>query len=134
MTVTAQISQKELARVANLAYEGETITVMLCSVGVTGYDAESSVAQWQSVEQSTNGYARFTAVAQTGAYDATDGRHELPLIDSAFTSTGAGYSWDRVVIYEAGETYVHSVLTESRAQALLAGAPKTYRLLLATDD
>lgn len=134
MAITAQISQKELARVADLAYEGETITVMLCSVGASGYTVESTVANWQSVEKSGNGYVRFTAVASTGSYDATDGRHEVPLIDAAFTATGAGYSFDRVAIYVAGATYLHSLLTESPAQTLLAGQTKTYRILLATDD
>ena len=52
MALTLTLSQKELARVANLAYEGETITVMLCSVGASGFTSESTVANWQSVEKS----------------------------------------------------------------------------------
>jgi hypothetical protein len=59
MAITVSISQKELARVANLAYEGETIKVLLASVGASGFTAESTVANWQSVEKSGNGYCPF---------------------------------------------------------------------------
>lgn len=134
MAITVSISQKELARVANLAYEGETLKVMLCSVGATGYTAESTVANWQSVEKSGNGYARFSQVIATGAYDATDARYEIPAIDSAFTATGAGYTYDRIVIYVDGATYVHSVITEDPNIALAAGQTQTYRINLSTDD
>jgi hypothetical protein len=36
MALTTSVSVKELERIASLAYEGETIKVMLCSVGTTG--------------------------------------------------------------------------------------------------
>jgi hypothetical protein len=134
MTLTAALSQKELERVAALAYEGETLKVMLCSVGGSGYDASSTVANWQSVEKSGNGYVRYSEVIGTGAYDGTDGRYELPDIDAAFTATGAGYSFDRVVIYIDGATYPHSVLTEAPNITLAAGQTQTYRISLNTND
>jgi hypothetical protein len=134
MAQTISISQKELKRVAGLAYEGETLKVMLCSVGATGYTAESTVANWQSVEQSGSGYVRYSTAIATGAYDATDGRYEMPDIDAAFTATGTGYSYDRVVVYVDGETYVHSVIAESPAITLAAGQTQTYRITLATND
>ncbi len=134
MALTTTISQKELARVANLAYEGETLKVMLCSVGVTGYTAESTVANWQSVEQSGNGYVRFSSVIATGSYDATDARYEIPALDAAFTATGAGYTYDRIVCYIDGATYIHSLITEDPNIALAAGQTQTYRIQLVTDD
>lgn len=134
MAITVSISQKELARVANLAYEGETLKVMLCSVGASGYTAESTVANWQSVEKSGNGYVRFSQVIATGAYDATDARYEIPNIDAAFAATGAGYTYDRIVIYVDGSTFVHSVITEDPNIALAAGQTQTYRVALSTDD
>lgn len=134
MALTSTISQKELARVAAAAYEGETVNVMLCSVGVSGYTAESTVANWQSVEKSGNGYARYSTTVGVGSYDGTDGRYEIPNIDAAFTATGAGYNYDRVVIYFTGATYVHSVLTESPTVTMAAGQTQTYRIQLATDD
>lgn len=134
MALTTTISQRELKRVAGLAYEGETIKVMLCTVGATGYTAESTVANWQSVEKSGNGYVRFSQAIATGAYDATDARYEIPAIDAAFTATGAGYSYDRIIIYIDGETYIHSMIVEDPNITLAAGQTQTYRITLATDD
>jgi hypothetical protein len=134
MAITVTISQRELARVANLAYEGETIKVMLASVGASGFTAESTVTNWQSVEKSGNGYVRFSQVIATGAYDATDARYEIPAIDAAFTATGAGYTYDRIVIYVDGSTYIHSLIVEDPNIALAAGQTQTYRINLSTDD
>ncbi len=134
MALTTTVSQKELARVANLAYEGETLKVMLCSVGATGYTAESTVANWQSVEKSGNGYVRFSSVIATGSYDATDARYEIPALDAAFTATGAGYTYDRIVVYIDGATYIHSLIVEDPNIALAAGQTQTYRIQLVTDD
>jgi hypothetical protein len=134
MAITVTISQRELARVANLAYEGETIKVMLASVGASGFTAESTVTNWQSVEKSGNGYVRFSQVIATGAYDATDARYEIPAIDAAFTTTGAGYSYDRIIIYIDGATYIHSMIVEDPNISLAAGQTQTYRVALSTDD
>lgn len=134
MAISASVSQKELERVAALAYEGETLKVMLCSIGATSYTAQSTVANWQSVEKSGNGYVRFSQVIAVGAYSSTNGRYEIPSIDAEFTATGAGYSYDRVVLYIDGATYPHSVLTESPNIVLSAGQVQTYRLSLNTDD
>lgn len=134
MAITLSISQKELQRVAALAYEGETIKVMLCSVGDTAFTAQSTVANWQSVEKSGNGYVRFSQVIAVGVYDATDARYEMPAIDAPFAATGAGYSYDRIVIYIDGATFVHSVITEDPNITLAAGQTQTYRINLSTDD
>jgi len=134
MAITVTISQKELARVANLAYEGETIKVMLASVGASGFTAESTVTNWQSVEKSGNGYVRFSQVIATGAYDATDARYEIPAIDAAFTATGAGYSYDRIIIYIDGATYIHSMIVEDPNITLAASQTQTYRVNLSCDD
>jgi hypothetical protein len=134
MALTTAISQKELERVAALAYEGETLKVMLCSVGVSGFTAESTVANWQTVEQSGSGYVRYSEVIATGAYDAVDARYEMPANDADFTATGAGYTYDRIVVYIDGATYIHSLITEDPNIALAAGQTQTYRIQLTTDD
>lgn len=128
------LSQKELKRVAAAAYEGKGIRVMLCNVGSTGYTAESTVANWQSVELSGNGYARASGTVGTGAYNATAGAYLLPDFDAVFTASGAGLTWDRIVVYFDGETYVYSVTSESPNQTLVAGQLKTYRVSINTDD
>lgn len=134
MALSTTISTKELQRVAVAAYEGETLKVMLCSVGATGYTAESTVADWQTVEASGNGYARYSTTIGSGTYDALEGRYELPDIDAAFSATGAGYTFDRIVLYIDGATYPHSIITESPNIVLLAGQTQTYRLSLLTND
>jgi len=134
MALTVAISQKELERIAALAYEGETLKVALCNIGATGYTAESTVADWIGVEQSGNGYIRFSQVITTGAWDATDLRYEIPAIDAAFTATGAGYLYDRIVYWVDGSTYPIGVITESPNITLVAGQTQTYRIQLCTDD
>lgn len=134
MAITIAISQKELQRIADLAYEGETLKVALASVGATGYTAETTVTNWLTVEKSGNGYARFSQVIAAGSYDATDARYEVPAIDAAFTATGAGYSYDRIVYYVNGATYPIGVITEIPNITLAAGQTQTYRIQLCTDD
>jgi hypothetical protein len=134
MAITTTISTKELERQAALAFEGETLKVMLCQVGLTGYTAESTVANWQSVEVSGNGYVRYSELIGTGSYSGTAGAYLLPTIDADFTATGAGYSYDRVVLYIDGATYPHSVIAEDPNITLLAGQTQTYRLDLQQDD
>lgn len=134
MAQTTTISQKELKRQAAACFEGETLKVMLCSVGATGYTAESTVTNWQSVEQSGNGYVRYSTTIGTGAYDATTGTYKLPDIDAAFTATSTGYTYDRVVLYIDGETYIHSLVAEDPAIVLSAGQTQTYRLSIRQDD
>jgi len=134
MAISTLVSRKELERVAALAYEGETLKVMLCNVSSTGYTAESTVANWQSVELSGNGYTRFSQLITAGSYDVIDARYEIPAIDAVFTATGAGYSYDRIVIYVDGTTYVHSVISEEPNITLAPGQTQTYRIQLCTDD
>lgn len=134
MAISTVISQKELERVAALAYEGETLKVMICSVSTSGFTAQSTVANWQTVEQSGNGYVRFSQVIAAGAYNSTSGRYELPVIDAEFTATGVGYTYDTIVVYIEGSTYPHSVITESPNIALQANQYQTYRISLITDD
>jgi hypothetical protein len=134
MALTVQQSTKELARVANLAYEGETIKVALCNVGSTGYTAESTVTNWLTTELSGNGYSRFSLLLPTGAYDSVDARYEVPFFDAVFTASGSGFTYDRIVVYVDGATYPHSVITENPNIAIVAGQSKTYRILLSVDD
>jgi hypothetical protein len=134
MALTTTISTKELQRIAELAYEGKTVNVMLCAVALSGFTAESSVAEWQSVEVDGNGYQRFSQEIGTGLYSAEDGRYNLPTIDAVFTSSSLGYNYDRAVIYIEGEAEIHSIITEDPNIVLLPGQTQTYRLTLASDD
>jgi hypothetical protein len=134
MALTVSLSVKELERVAALAYEGETLKVLLANVGATGYTSSSTVANWQSVEVSGNGYVRASGVIAAGSYNGTTARYELPVFDAVFTATGAGYGYDRIVVYVDGATYPHSVITEDPNIVLSASQTQTYRISLNTDD
>jgi hypothetical protein len=134
MATSSVISQKELKRQAGLAFEGETLKVMLCSVGSTGYTEESTVANWQSVEASGNGYARYSTTVGAGSYDTESGTYKLPDVNAAYTASGVGFTYDRVVLYFDGETYVHSVISEAPAIILSPGQTQTYTISLRQDD
>lgn len=134
MAQTTTISQRELKRQAGLCFEGKTLKVMLCTAGTSGYTTESTVANWQSVEKSGNGYVRGSAVIGTGAYSAQTGSYDMPDIDIEFTATGGGYQYDTVVLYLDGETYIHSLITESPNIAMANGQKQTYRLSLRQDN
>lgn len=134
MALSTTISQKELKRQAALVFEGETLKVMLCNVGTSGYTAESTVANWQSVEASGNGYSRFSVTIGTGSYDGTTGTYKLPDINATFTASGSGFTFDRVVAYIDGETYIHSLSVESPNIALAPGQSQTYQISLRQDD
>lgn len=134
MALTVTLSTKELQRVAYEAYEGNTLKVMLCAVGATGYTAESTVANWQSVELSGNGYARASTTIGTGSYNGITAKYELPSYDAVFTASGGTLSYDRIVAYINGATYPISVLTEDPNIILADGQSQTYRITLNTDD
>lgn len=134
MAATVVISPKELQRQAELTLEGKTLEVMLCSVGVSGYGLNTPVEDWESVEISGNGYTRFTDVIEVGEYDNVAGRYVIPNIEAVFTATGAGYSYDRAILFITGEEYIHSIITENPNMALVAGQTQTYFISLAQDD
>ena len=134
MARTLTLSQRELKRAAAAAYEGKTIKVMLCNVGTSGNTAESTVAAWQAVEVSGNGYTRFSATVGTGSYDGTAAAYVIPNVDAAFTASGSGFTYDTIVAYFDGETYCHSITVESPNVVLSPGQTQTYRISLRTDD
>lgn len=96
MAVTATLSQKELERVAGLVYEGKALRVSLANDPGNTLDAEDTVAAWDALKVSGNGYADVRAPIQTGAYDVNDQRYEMPSVDAEFTATGAGYTFNKV--------------------------------------
>lgn len=134
MATTTTISKWELERQVVDAFEGKVLKVMLCTVGSSGYTVDSTVSNWQSVEASGNGYARFTATIGIGSYSSTNGRYESPVINAAFTASGGSISYDRVVIYINGQAYLHSLVVENPNIILASGQTQTYAITLAQDD
>lgn len=134
MALTVAVSPKELERVASAAYEGKTLNVMLCTVGLSGFTSASPVSSWQSTEISGNGYSRATTTIATGSYSSANARYELPSFDAVFSASGSGFSYDTIVVFIDSATYPHSIITESPNVVLAAGQTQTYRIGLNTDD
>lgn len=135
MALTTTISQRELKRQAALVFEGKPLRVMLCLAGASGYTAESTVANWQAQEVSTSGtgYSRFSATLATGSYNSSTQRYELPAVDADFSCT-TSYSYDTIVLYFSGETYIHSLLIETPNITLAPGQVQTYRFTFLQDE
>lgn len=136
MAVSITLSQAELKRKGDLAYNGRTYRVFLVN-NTTSLTPESTATAWLAAElAASNGYAAVTGTitSGSGAYDGTDGRYEFPAIVAAFTATGAGFSYNTVVVRIGTETSVVGTLVESPTITLLAGQVKTYRITLGADD
>jgi hypothetical protein len=136
MALTVSISQAELKRKADLAYDNKTYKVFL-AVNDASYTPETTATNWLTKElASSNGYAAVTGTIATGtgAYDETDDRYEFPAITATFTASGAGFTYDTVVIRIGSEASVVGILEEDPAITLLAGQSKTYSITLGEDD
>lgn len=98
MAITATISQAELQRVAQLAYEGRPVRVSLANDITSTLTAQSTVAACDALKVSGNNYADFYAKLSVGAYDSADARYELPYVDAVYTATGAGYQFNTIYV------------------------------------
>jgi hypothetical protein len=137
MALTVTISQAELKRKADLAYDNKTYKVFLADNSTAGLDAEDTATAWLAEELATsNGYAAVTGTITTGsgAYDGTDDRYEFPAITATFTASGTGFTYDTVVLRIGSEASVVGTLVEAPAITLLAGQSKTYTITLGEDD
>ncbi len=150
MALTITLSPKEMERIAGLAYEGNRIRVSLANLAAQGFTESSSVANWDSIKISGNGYADFTDVIEVGAYDATDTRYEMggavganTFVEAVFTATGSGFTYNRVYVVigvpdglggytETG--FLHSLFAEAPAITLAPGSSVKYRVQLAVDN
>lgn len=153
MALTASLSQKEMERVAGLAYEGFAVRVSLANEISGTLDAEDTVAAWDAVKVSGNGYADYKSTIGTGSYDASDQRYELPTFDAEFTASAAGYTYTNVYVVLGTYNSVNITNTELTAnvatittstahgfspgdEVLIAGATDTdyngYRTIVAT--
>lgn len=150
MALTITLSPKEMERVAAAAYEGKRVRVSLANQTSTSYTENSTTADWDSIKVSGGGYADFTAVLATGAYDATDTRYEMgataganTYVEALFTGSGAGFTFNRAYVVigtpigggsYTDATYIHSLLTESPSITIPAGTSIKYRVQLAIDN
>jgi len=135
MAITTTISQAELARVGATSYEGKTYRISLAYNDTNGLTANSTVAAWDALKLSGNGYADATGTIATGSYSATNARYELPQIAVTFTASGGNWIYDTLyVVITDGTDSIHSVVVENPTVTLVDGGSITYRVVLNTDD
>lgn len=134
MATSTVISQNELQRIAQLAYEGETLNVMLCAPVLPVPTENSTIAEWQATEVSGNGYVRHSEIIQPGIYNSTTNKYEIPVINAEFTCDFTVYGYTRVVIYIEGAVYPHSIIKEDPNITLSEGQTQTYRINLNIGD
>ena len=126
-----------------MAYEGLACRVSL-HVNSGSLTAESTMTDWDAVKlPDANGYEDFVVASlpEGGLDPGSDDRWEIggtagsnTYIEAAFTATGAGFSFDTVVIRVGTSTYPHSILVENPAVTVAAGQTQTYRIQLLIDN
>lgn len=149
MTQTLEISPKEEERIAELAYEGKRVVIMLAYMNTEGYTASTAFSSWRGIElPETDGYTPYYAVIPVGGYDSGSFRYEIGEnagIDSYFVAEfaadigGSGFTYNKIVIgiqEPAGgggwldPAYPYAVYTETPAIPLAPGQIQTFQVQL----
>ena len=134
MSLTATIPQRELEYQAGLAFEGETYKLFL-ALNPGALTAEDDVADWEDEEPTGGGYAAATGTIGVGAWNGTTGRYEPDLLTITVTATGAGFSYDTIVLkVGTTRTNVAGIVVLPSTVALAAGQSRTYNYQIAQDD
>jgi len=142
VALTATLSSQEFARISTLAYQGLACRVSL-HVNSGALTAESTITDWDAVKlPDAEGYTDFVVASlpEGGLDNGSDDRWEIggtaganTYIEAAFTATGAGFTFDTVVIQVGTAAYPHSILVENPAVTVAAGQTQTYRIQLLID-
>lgn len=107
MALTLSLSPQEFQRVSVAAYEGRRMYVFLANLAAEGYNSSSTVAAWETLKPSGNGYTDYKELTAVGSYDTSDQRYEQGgqvtgggFIDALFSasSAGVGYTYNTVVV------------------------------------
>jgi hypothetical protein len=129
----------EEERVYASAYAGKRARLCL-AVNTGSLGLNSTTAQWDAVELSGNGYARYQWTIPAGSYNSTTGRFEAAaqLCEFLASANGQGLTWNTVYLvlgtiannvttWNAG---VSAILAESPNVAVVAGQAKSYNVRL----
>lgn len=91
------LTQGELEHQYALTLNGQTYKVFLASSGAL--TNTSTLSQWESAElSSTAGYAPLTGTVGAGTFNTVSNAVESTSITGQFTATGAGFSFDAMII------------------------------------
>lgn len=133
--LTLTVTPKELERQAAAVFHAKPYRVFLALRQDTGLGVGSTSAAWAAEKLATaNGYADVTGTLASGTYNTNTAAFELPSITATFTATGAGFTFDSLIVQVDNATYPHSVGLFSQSVTLAAGQSRTYQILLAQDD
>jgi hypothetical protein len=116
----------------------------LClALNTSGLTDAATTAQWDAVELSGNGYARYIWTVPAGAYNSTTLRFEAAaqLCQFQASSGGAGLTWNTAYLVfgtESGgvttwQTGVSFILVESPNITLAPGEPRGYNVQILAD-
>jgi hypothetical protein len=126
------ISPDALAKQAQLTYEGKSYKMLLAYRNGVVLTQASLMSAWNAVKLAAgNGYAEVTGTIGTGAWNSGNARYELPVLTMALTATGAGFTYDAIVLQVDNRTYPDRVILLPTPETLQSGQPKSYSLLLA---
>lgn len=126
---TITVPQKEVERQAGLTIASRSYKIFLANKGAL--TEASTAAQWLAVELATaNGYAAVTGTTSAGSWNSGAGRWDLGEISAVFTASGAGFTYDTVVVRLASDTYPFLLIFEDSPITLGAGVSRTYPITL----
>ena len=126
------ISPDALGKQAQLTYEGKSYKMLLAYRNGTVLTQASLMSAWNAVKLSAgNGYAEATGTIGSGSFNSGNARYELPQFQLALTASGAGFTYDAIVLQVDNRTYPDRVVLLPTPETLQAGQSKTYVLLLA---
>jgi len=126
------ISPDALAKQAQLTYEGKSYKMLLAYRNGVVLTQASLMSEWNAVKlASGNGYAEVTGTIGTGAWNSGNARYELPNLTMALTATGAGFTYDAIVLQVDNRTYPDRVILLPTPETLQSGQSKSYSLRLA---
>lgn len=122
------ITQGELAYEAGLILTG-AYKVFLATKG--SLTIASSLSSWEAAElASANGYAAVTGTVGAATLNATTGRYEAPTLTGQFTATGAGFTFDTMVVKLASRTAPYAVNIYDTPIVLSAGQSRGFNITL----
>jgi hypothetical protein len=126
------ISPDALGKQMQLAYEGKGYKMLLAYRNGATLTQDSLMSAWNAVKLSAvNGYAEKTGTIGNGSWNSGNARYELPQFQMALTASGAGFTYDAIVLQVDNRTYPDRVVLLPTPDTLQAGVSKTYVLLLA---
>jgi len=142
MPVAMVQSPFEAGRLFAGEYAGKKARLCLANTTSGSPGINSTTSQWDAVELTGTGYARFQWTIPTGSYNSTTGRWEVPAQLASYTATagGSGLTWNAAYLVIGAtdvstgltvwNTGVSFVLTESPAVTLPAGQARGYSVQL----